>query len=31
MDFQREFDRALASTRGRRVLINILGEEGIAS
>ena len=28
MDFQREFDRALASTRGRRVLINILGEEG---
>ncbi len=31
MDFQREFDRALASARGRRVLINILGEEGIAS
>lgn len=30
MDFQREFDRALASARGRRVLINILGEEGIA-
>ena len=30
MDFQREFDRALASERGRRVLINILGEEGIA-
>ena len=31
MDFQREFDRALASARGRRVLVNILGEEGIAS
>ena len=31
MDFQREFDKALASAHGRRVLINILGEEGIAS
>lgn len=29
MDFQREFDRALASARGRRVLVNVLGEEGI--
>ncbi|MEG2139877.1 MAG: hypothetical protein RRY20_03715 [Bilophila sp.] len=29
MDFQREFDRALASSRGRRVLVNVLGEEGI--
>lgn len=31
MDFQREFDRALASARGRRVLVNILGEEGITA
>lgn len=29
MDFQREFDRALASARGRRILVNVLGEEGI--
>lgn len=31
MDFQREFDRALASARGRRVLINVLGEEGVTA
>lgn len=31
MDFQREFDRALASARGRRVLVNVLGEEGISA
>lgn len=31
MDFQREFDRALASARGRRVLINVLGEEGFSA
>ena len=31
MDFQREFDRALSSARGRRLLVNVLGEEGITA